>query len=240
MQQTFLDIVYKIFYDTAQRDFKDVRLLLSEKYQYPSIQFDPNIEVKIPIPKKSENGITYSGYFFADSFEDQTTAWGLFLASVYHLASHVAVSNYSLYEKWIQNKTPKNFWKVIDFIEDDAVERYLSTTNPDIWDNILQINVKSPKKIINKNETQYAQKFASKLLDSIKQEMSEEILQCFDKEHQENVLGWASKLYQHHQILNTEPPFYQEQHHSNQSIVFQRNKFEFYPSGKFENTIKKL
>ena len=240
MQQTFLDIVYKIFYDTAQRDFKDVRLLLSEKYPCPSIQFEPTIEVKIPIPKKSDNGIIYSGYYFTDSFEDQTTAWGLFLASVYHLASHVAVSNYSLYEKWIQNKTPKNFWKVIDFIEDDAVERYLSTTNPDIWDNILQINAKSPKKIINKNETKYAQKLASKLVDSIKQEMSEEILQCFDKEHQENVLGWASKLYQHHQILNTEPLFYHEQHHTNQSIVFQKNQFEFYPSGKFENTIKKL
>jgi len=67
LQQTFLDIIYKIFYDTAQRDFKDVRLLLSEKFSYPSIIFEPNIEVKIPIPKKMNGGIAYSGYFFKDS-----------------------------------------------------------------------------------------------------------------------------------------------------------------------------
>ena len=67
MQQTFLDIIYKIFYDTAQRDFKDVRLLLSEKFFFPSIQFEPKIEVRIPIPKKTDNGIMYSGYLFKDS-----------------------------------------------------------------------------------------------------------------------------------------------------------------------------
>jgi len=61
LQQTFLDIIYKIFYDTAQRDFKDVRLLLSEKFSFPSIKFKPKIEVKIPIPKKTGGGIIYSG-----------------------------------------------------------------------------------------------------------------------------------------------------------------------------------
>ena len=78
MQQTFLDIIYKIFYDTAQRDFKDVRLLLSENYSFPSIQFEPTIEVKIPIPKKTDNGIVYSGYFFKDTPEELTTAWSFF------------------------------------------------------------------------------------------------------------------------------------------------------------------
>ena len=240
MQQTFLDIVYKIFYDTSQRDFNDVRLLLSERFPYPSIQFQTTIEVKIPIPKKSENGTTYSGYFFRDTLEEQTTAWGLFLATVYHLASHVAVSNYSLYEKWMKNKTPKNYWKVIDFIEDDAVERYLSATNPDIWENILQINKKFPKTIIDKKETKFVQNLGSKMIDSIKQEMNNETLQCFDKEHQENILEWASKLYRHHQVLSSEPPFFYEQHNSNQSVIFQKNQMEIYPSGKFQNTIKKL
>ena len=74
MQQTFLDIIYKIFYETAQRDFKDVRLLLSEKFSYPSIRFEPKVEVKIPIPKKSGEGITYSGYFFKDSPEELNAA----------------------------------------------------------------------------------------------------------------------------------------------------------------------
>ena len=64
MQQTFLDIVYKIFYDTSQRDFKDVRLVLSENFSFPSIVYEPKIEVKIPIPKQKDGGISYTGYFF--------------------------------------------------------------------------------------------------------------------------------------------------------------------------------
>ena len=111
MQQTFLDIIYKIFYDTAQRDFKDVRLLLSEKFSFPSIEFEPKIEVKIPIPKKTNDGVIYSGYFFKDTSQEQTAAWGLFLATVYHLAAHVAVSNYSLYNNWVKTKLRGFFGK---------------------------------------------------------------------------------------------------------------------------------
>ncbi len=78
MQQTFLDLVYKIFYETSQRDFKDVRLLLSEKFSFPSIEFEPKVEVKIPIPKKQNNGLVYSGYFFKDSPQDIAVAWSFF------------------------------------------------------------------------------------------------------------------------------------------------------------------
>ena len=104
MQQTFLDIICKIFYDAAQRDIKDVRLLLSEKFSFPSIEFEPKIEVKIPIPKKTDNGITYSGYYFNDSPQERFAVWGIFLATVYHLAAHVAVSDYSVYNNWVKNK----------------------------------------------------------------------------------------------------------------------------------------
>ena len=241
MQQTFLDIVYKIFYDTAQRDFKDVRLLLSEKYLYPSIQFEPKIEVKIPIPRKTTSGLTYSGYSFGDSQEDITTAWGFFLTTVYHLASHVAVTDYSIYKNWAKNKTPRIFWRVIDFIEDNAVERYLSSTNPDVWDNISQISRKHTKFFgHNHDKSQFVQKIGSKILDSIKDEMNHETLQTFDNIHQNKVLNWARTLYSHSAIINKNIPMYYEQHDSSQTLLLQKNKFEFFPSGKFQTTIKKL
>jgi len=241
LQQTFLDIIYKIFYDTAQKDFKDVRLLLSEKNLFPSIEFEPQIVVKIPIPKKIDNGIIYSGCFFGDSPKEITTVWGLFLATVYHLAAHVAVSNYSLYNNWIRNKTPRTFWKVIDFIEDEAVERYLSTIYPDTWSNLSAIKYsyeEDYKPEISKSK--YALKIGSKIIDSIKNSMSNEILQCFDKKHERHILDWASQLYYNQHILHEDRPFYYEQHHVNQSIILKQNKIKFNPTGKFENTIKKL
>jgi hypothetical protein len=241
LQQTFLDIIYKIFYETAQRDFKDVRLILSEKILFPSIKYKPKIEVKIPIPKKTDDGIIYSGYFFKDSPQDLTAAWGLFLATVYHLAAHVAVSDYSLYDNWVKNKTPRIFWKVIDFIEDDAVERYLSSTNSDVLYNLSEIR-KSHEQYhkFGKTESSYALKIGSKITESIKQEMSKEPLLCFDSEHKSHLLHWASELYINQQVLQEDPPFYHEQRNSNQLLILKKNKIESFPSGKFENTINKL
>jgi hypothetical protein len=241
LQQTFLDIIYKIFYDTAQRDFKDVRLLLSEKFFFPSIQYEPTIEVKIPIPKKTNNGIVYAGYFFKNSTEELITGWSFFLATVYHLAAHVAVSNYSLYNNWIKNKTPRIFWRVIDFIEDEAVDRYLLSTNPDIWDNISRIKNSHDKYNGFKNsQPRFGLNLGAKTLNSLKQEMSKETLLCFDKEHENNLTRWASELYKNHNLLHKEPPKYHEQHNLTQSLILEKNNVEFLPSGKFENTIKKL
>ena len=241
MQQTFLDIIYKIFYETSQRDFKDVRLLLSEKFIFPSIEFESKIEVKIPIPKKQNNGIVYSGYFFKDSPEELTTAWSFFLSTVYHLAAHVAVSDFSLYNNWIKNKTPKIFWRVIDFIEDDAVERYLSSSNPDVW-NILSEIRKSHEQYnrSDKKVPKFELKVGSKIIDSIKQELSKETIQSFDKEHKSHLLHCATELYKNQQVLHEDPPFYYEQRNSNQSLILQKNKIQSFTSGKFKNTIEKL
>ena len=241
MQQTFLDIIYKIFYDTAQRDFKDVRLLLSEKFFRPSIQFEPKIEVKIPIPRNTPYGITYAGYRFGNSQEEMVTAWGFFLTTVYHLAAHVAVTDYSVYKDWVKNKTPNVFWRVIDFIEDDAVNRYLSSTNPDVWENISQISRKYLKFFGHQQtHSKFSLKIGSNILESLREEMSKETLQSFDKIHKKKVINWATKLYNNSSILPSNVPPYYEQHSSGQSLILAKNKIEFFPSGKFQNTIKKL
>ena len=241
MQQTFLDIIYKIFYDTSQRDFKDVQLILSEKFNFPSIEFEPQIVVKVPIPRKTTEGTIYCNSYFSDSIEDQTVAWSLFLSTIYHLAAHVAVSQYSIYDTWKKNKTPRIFWKIIDFIEDDAVERYLSVTNPDIWENISRIRMESLKsqQSITKKQ-QYAKNLGSKSLETVKEEMSNEILQCFDQDHQNHVLQWATYLYKNQNIISEPSPFFYEQHFSNTSLILKQNKIQFTPSGKFQSTINKL
>ena len=241
MQQTFLDIIYKIFYDTAQRDFKDVQLILSEKFNVPSIEFDPQTVVKVPIPRKTTEGTIYCGVFFPDTIEEQATAWGLFLSTIYHLAGHVAVSRYSVYSDWKKNKTPRIFWKIIDFIEDNAVEQYLSSTNPDIWDNISRINREYQKSYkLEDKQLKYAANLGTKKLNLIKQEMKGKELGCFDVKHQENVLRWATYLYKNQQIISEKPPIFYEQHISNPSLILKQNKMDFLPSGKFDNTIKKL
>ncbi|MFQ5440929.1 MAG: hypothetical protein ACE5DL_05645, partial [Nitrosopumilaceae archaeon] len=227
MQQTFLDIVYKIFYETAQRDFKDIRLLLSEKFSVPSIKFEPNIEVKIPIPKKTEYGIVYSGYLFKDSQEEMITAWSIFLATVYHLAAHVAVSNYSLYENWVKDKTPGLAWKVINFIEDAAAEKYLLATNSDVSSNLLKIkNEYSKYHNLNRNKSKFALNLGSKTLVSIKNEMSQVTLQSLERPNENLKIRWASELYQNRILFSEESPFYYEQNNLEPSLILKHNKMK--------------
>lgn len=241
MQQTFLDIIYKIFYETAQRDFKDVRLLLSEKFSVPSIKYEPYIEVKIPIPKKTEYGIIYSGYSFKNSQEGLTTAWSFFLATVYHLAAHVAVSNYSVYDSWMRGKTPRLASKVINFIEDDVVERYLFSTNQDVWVNLSKIkNEYAKHNNLTRKHPAFALSLASKTMKSIKNEMSQVTLQHFGNESKNLQIHWASELYKNRFLFSEDTPFYFEQNNHNQSLILKHNKMIIYPSGKFASTIKKL
>lgn len=241
MQQTFLDIIYKIFYDTAKRDFKDVRLLLSEKYFFPSIEYEPNIEVKIPLPKSNDNGMVYCGYFFGDSAEELNSAWGLFLASVYHMAAHVAVSNYSLYEEWKKNKTPKKIRRVIDFIEDDAVERYLSSTNPDAWENISRITKQYSTFAKNQKKRLFlGTEIGSKKINLIKNEMVDEPFQSLSIQHKENIISWATQLYKNPSILLDETPLFYESHNHHRLLLLRKNNNPISPHGKFENTIKKI
>ncbi len=187
------------------------------------------------------NGITYSGYFFKDSPQELVTAWSFFLATVYHLAAHIAVSNYSRYNLWSRNKTPRIFWRVIDFIEDTAVERYLLSTNPNVWDNLSKIrNNHDHYNRLNKKESKFALAIGSKTINSIRQGMNNENTPFSNKEHENNLILWASELYKNQQALHEEPPLYYEQHYAKQSLVLEKNKMEFFPSGKFETTIKKL
>ena len=241
MQQTFLDIIYKIFYETARRDFKDVRLLLSERFSSPSITFEPNVEVKIPIPKKTEYGIVYSGYLFKYSPEEMVTAWSFFLATVYHLAAHVAVSDYSVYDEWIKDKTPRLAWKVINFIEDYSVDRYLLDANPDVSTNLSKIKnafLKYDK--LDKNKSKFALKIGSTTMISIQNEMNQVVLQSFDDQSKSNKIQWATELYKNRFLFSEETPFYFEQHSFQPSLILRHNKIKFSPIGKYASTIKKL
>ena len=241
MQQTFLDIVYKIFYETAQRDFKDVRLLLSEKYFFTSIKFEPNIEVKIPIPKSTSNGIVFCGNLFNDSSEGLHAVWSMFLATLYHMAAHVAVSDYSLYDEWKKQKTPSIYWHVIDFIEDNSVERYLSSTNPDVWENISRI-MEPQNNFEGKiwHKLNFSLKLASNLRNSIIYEMKNEPLQTTSIQRKHNILSWASKLYQSRLVLNKETPLFYESHDHHQNLLLKKNMKSILTHGKFESTVKKL
>src|ERR1700675_1906641 len=138
--QTFFDIVYDIFYKVANQTPENISFLFSYDVNYPLINFRPQLELTMPLPRIQNESLVFEGMLFENSDKGRAALWGLFLASVYHLAAHAAVSKYNVYAQWCKKKTADVCWKVIDFIEDIAVERYLSDNYPEIWRNMVNIN----------------------------------------------------------------------------------------------------
>ena len=140
MTETFLDHVSSIFYEIANKTPEDIRFTVSDNIHFPLLTSEPKPEVTLPLPKMLNQKYYFEGFAFENSKNSLQSIWSLFFASIFHLASHIAVTDYSVYEKWKENKSQDVCWKVIDFIEDAIVEKYLSTLNNSMSVGIKQIN----------------------------------------------------------------------------------------------------
>ena len=139
MTDTFQSHVFSIFFGVADKKPGDVSFTLSNKINFPLLKSLPTPEVILPLPRILNQRCYFEGLVFENSENARQSIWSLLIASIYHLASHVAVSDYSIYDNWRENKSRSVYWHVIDFIEDAAVDRYLSSVNNRIWGGIKQI-----------------------------------------------------------------------------------------------------
>lgn len=246
MEKTFLDFTSHIFYETSKRRPEEEVFLLSTKSTYPTLSFTPQSQVIVPLPRIQNGTYVFNGMVFHNTKEGKSTLWSLFLASIYHLAAHIAISQYSIYDEWCKHKTQKICWQVIDFIEDVAVEKYLSVTNPDALKNINNIyscllntyetnrrmNLSTDNKfsVMYKTENQYE-------INKIK----ESILTMRDgANHIQDMLSCADVLYRNRKLLPSNILPYCEHHDEVEPIKFKRCDFSFQPTGFFDDDVKLL
>jgi len=137
---TFFEFVSRLFYDCSKTEPENVAFFISRKTPYPQILHDSKALAIVPMPKIiKDRGCAFEGYLFEDSEAGRRNLWALFLASIYNLAAHCTVSQYHIYDQWQKDKTREVCWRVIDFIEDVAAEKYLSSINPNAAENIQKI-----------------------------------------------------------------------------------------------------
>ena len=140
MKETVFDISYNIFYEVSQKKEEDIDFNLSNKLEYPKIDFIPRVSITMPQPIEFSGKYFFEGIIF-DSYDDyHKSIWSLYLASIYHIGAHANVSDYTKYEYWMQDKTPEKGWKVIDFVEDIKVKEYLRNFFPEAWENVAEID----------------------------------------------------------------------------------------------------
>ncbi len=244
-EQTFFDFVYDVFYKGANQTPENISFLFSHEANYPLINFRPQLELTMPLPKIQDGNFVFEGMIFENSDKGRTALWGLFLASIYHLAAHAAVSKYHVYAQWCKKKTSDVCWKVIDFIEDIVVERYLSYNHPEIWKNIESINslilscddIKIEKKTNNSNEKNsklYCIDNDEKRIEKMKQEI---FLRGINQSSEESTLTYADALYASRALIPENILPYVEHHDDEQFIKFEKKGIEFQVDGLFEKNV---
>ena len=96
---SFYEFVYRTFYGFAEAKPEDIGLVVSRDIQYPLIESIRDPVIAIPIPRLVNDKYVYEGMVFENTAERRRDMWFLFLATLYHLSAHAAVTLYSRYEK---------------------------------------------------------------------------------------------------------------------------------------------
>ena len=137
----------------------DLRVLVSEKYEYPSLGIDEYGKVmRIPKPVKQKEGYALDGLIFQNDEIGRTLLMRTVMASIEHLSVHAVISDFSLYNNWLRNKDPRTGVFVIDLIEDQCVKLYAKSKLKGLLQNMALANAVSyvaltPRERIN--STQY-------------------------------------------------------------------------------------
>ena len=246
--KTFFDFVYDIFYKVANQTPDKISFQFSYNVNYPMISFRPQLELIMPLPRIQDDNFVFEGMVFENSDKGRTSLWGLFLSSVYHLAVHAAVSKYAIYAQWCKKKTADVCWKVIDFIEDIAVEKYLSENHPEIWKNMSSINTSlissyNNQKIKQKNKSD--EKIESKLYyinedEKRIEKLKQDILLKRNPMSEESILPYADELYASRNLLPENIFPYVEHHKDEQFIKFEKKGIEFQMDDLFRENVALL
>ena len=234
---SFLEFVEDVFYTFSQIKPGSINVQFSKSTQFPIIKFDSELEIVIPLPRKQDEKYVFEGMVFDNDDTGRKNMWCMFLTTIYHLASHVCVSRYSVYDEWRKNKTKDVCLHVIDFIEDVSVERYISHTSPEIFENIKNIDSKfiQQTKVTSPPRSMPNLKIYGFDNDEKIKNMRTNLLN-----NRDDVLSSADFLYNSRELLLRYNRPYCELHDSIQLLRTEEKSPNFEPFGIFKENIEKL
>ncbi len=237
-EPSFLELVENIFYNFSQIKSGSINLVFSKRTLFPVIKYDSDLKIIIPLPKKQNDKYLFEGVLFDDTVTGRQNLWCLFLATVYHLAAHACVSRYSIYDSWKKFKTEDVCLRIIDYIEDLSVEKYITHTDSEIWKNMKNIELKLMSAIRKSSCNSWDVnnlKFLGVYNESKIVNMRTGVMNKPD-----NVVLFANWLYKNRELLPGEIMPYCERHDARQILETAQKSPDFEPCGLFQKNIVKL
>lgn len=117
-------------FQITKKNHDQVKILLRDDVRFPVLGKDERgLVICLAKPKRRDNGLaSYLGLRFNLNNENhKRLLWQTFKASVFHLSTHVAASNFDAYAEWSKDKNIELATFVAGMIEDAAVRAYLKT-----------------------------------------------------------------------------------------------------------------
>ncbi len=240
-EENFYEFAYRIFYKFAEVSPENFGIIFSKNSIYPIFESIHNPYVIIPLPKLVNEKFVYEGMVFDNTPQGRQSLWALFLATLYHIASHAAVSSYQKYQKWTRRKTPEICWQVIDHIEDILADRYLHHKDKEIWQNIIDIE----KRILENNKTKTTSSsndsFPSIYKNNKIASMADDLIKNIGQDgFEKNVLSLATQLYQNRVLIQKPILPFQEHHTRYWSPKTEQPGPALKPVGVFEEQVIQL
>lgn len=240
---SFYDHVYRLFYGFSHTTPEQVGLAFSKQTTYPVLKTHPNIQMVMPLPKKIGEDYVFEGLLFENTDKGRQGLWAVFLATLYHLAAHAAMSDYTVYDEWRKNKNEDLCWLIVDFIEDIKIQKYIEHSDPNMWKSFHEIETKLEDGLKKSNKVsqdgkkhkQYHKDEDVKILESIKTQILEN-----DNENKKGLVDMADFLYDNRNLLQQISIPTRERHNTTWSLKFENRAPTINFSGILKEEMTKL
>ena|GEM_PF-2746481 len=114
--------------EITQKTASELKVLVSDKYNFPSIENDASGPVlRIPKPIRKKKGFIMNGITFQNDPLGRAMLMRMVMSSIEHLSVHAMISNFSLYNDWLKGKDQRLAVFVIDLIEDVCLTWYVKS-----------------------------------------------------------------------------------------------------------------
>ena len=237
-RQSFLELAEDIFYNFSQIKPGSLNIVFSKKISFPVIKYDSELNIVMPVPRKLNKKYLFEGMLFDDSIDGRRNLWCLFLTTIYHLAAHACVSKYFRYDSWKKFKSEDICLRIIDYVEDMYVEKYLAHTDSEIWNNMKNIQLKLMSHIGLNSHKSWDEHDLQFLDASNKEKIAKMRINTSDDS--DDAVFFANWLYLNRGFLPEKILPYCERHDVKQTLQTFQKSPDFEPCGLFQENITKL
>ncbi len=138
MKDSIFSVSQQTFYEISASSPDKTSVFFTDALIYPVIKHESSM-VGIPLPRTNKGHVFFEGNVFSKYGQSYKTIWQLYLATLAHVAGHIKVTDYGLYQKWLKGKNKTRAGRVIEYIENIRVNEFLGKTHPEYHEVIARV-----------------------------------------------------------------------------------------------------